>query len=426
MAENTYHKTRTEIPTAPAGCPIDHSFSPFTDAYVADPYAELEKRRNGDAVFYAEDLGCVAVTKMEDVAEVFKNHKIFTSENVQDPIQPLTEEAAEILSADDFNPIPVMSNCQEPDHKRIRKYTQAGFSGRRIKMLEPYIRKRCETLLDSMVKKGSPAEFIRNLGYPLPGETIFRLIGFPESDDEKVKSWGGDRFDFMWGRPGEAGQRVASENLLAYWRYCVDFVEMRKNTPADDYTSELIAAQKENPDDLSIQEIQSSIYGLSFAGHEIVTNFMSNSLICLLSDRSKWDEICADPKKIDNAVSEVVRHSSPQTSWRRIAQEDTQIGGVKIPKGTHVFLSLASANHDEALFPDPETFDIARDNASRNISFGRGIHFCLGARLAQTEVKIAIETLAEKLPSINLVKDQVITHRANLTMRGPRELWIEW
>ena len=77
---------------------------------------------------------------MEDVAEGFKNHKIFTSENVQDPIQPLTEEAAEILSADDFNPIPVMSNCQEPDHKRIRKYTQAGFSGRRIKLLEPYIR----------------------------------------------------------------------------------------------------------------------------------------------------------------------------------------------------------------------------------------------------------------------------------------------
>ena len=160
MAENTYHKTRTEIPTAPAGCPIDHSFSPFTDAYVADPYAELEKRRNGDAVFYAEDLGCVAVTKMEDVAEVFKNHKIFTSENVQDPIQPLTKEAAEILSADDFNPIPVMSNCQEPDHKRIRKYTQAGFSGRRIKLLEPYIRRRCETLLDNMVKKARPPSLL--------------------------------------------------------------------------------------------------------------------------------------------------------------------------------------------------------------------------------------------------------------------------
>ena len=90
MAENTYHKTREEIPTAPAGCPVDHSFSPFTASYVSDPYAELEKRRNGDAVFYSEDLGCVAVTKMEDVAEVFKNHKIFTSENVQDPIQPLT------------------------------------------------------------------------------------------------------------------------------------------------------------------------------------------------------------------------------------------------------------------------------------------------------------------------------------------------
>ena len=123
MTENSYHKTHTEIPTALEGCPVDHDFSPFTDSYVANPCTELEKRRDNDAVFFAEDLGCVVVTKMEDVAEVFKNYHIFTSENVQDPIQPLTAEAMEILSTDEFNPIPVRSNCQEPNHKRIRKYT---------------------------------------------------------------------------------------------------------------------------------------------------------------------------------------------------------------------------------------------------------------------------------------------------------------
>ena len=426
MAENSYHKTRSETPTAPAGCPVDHVFSPFTDSYVVDPYAELEKRRNGDAVFYAEDLGCVAVTKMEDVAHVFKNHHIFTSENVQDPIHPVCAGASEILGGGDFNPIPVMSNCQEPDHKRIRKYTQAGFSGRRIKVLEPYIRERCETLVTAMIEKGSPAELVRNVGYPLPGETIFRLIGFPESDDDKVKSWGGNRLAFMWGRTSDDEQVEVAENLLAYWRYCVEFVEMRKDNPADDFTSELLAAQRENPNDLSVHEIQSSIYGLSFAGHEIVTNFLSNSLICLLSDRAKWDEICGDPDKIENAVEEAVRHSSPQTSWRRVAQEDTEIGGIKIPKGTHVFLSLASANHDEAEFPNPKTFDIHRENASRNISFGRGIHFCLGARLAQTEVRIAVETLSRNVPTLDLVSDRQLNYTANLTMRGPRELWVQW
>ncbi len=426
MTDKSYHSVRTDVPTAPPGCPVDHSFSTFNDIYVQDPYAELEKRRNGEPVFYAHDLGCVAVTKMEDVEYVFKNHKIFTSENVQDPITPVCDEASAILSGGDFNPIPVMSNCQEPDHRRIRKYTQAAFSGRRIGVLEPYIRQRCETLIDAMIEKGSPAEFVSNVGYPIPGETIFRLIGFPESDDDKVKSWSGNRLALMWGKTNEEEQVEVAECLLAYWRYCVEFVEMRRDNPADDFTSELLAAQKENPDDLSIHEIKSAVYGLSFAGHEIVTNFLSNSLINFFNNRSKWDEICADPSKIENAIEESVRLASPQTSWRRVAQEDTEIRGVKIPKGTHVFLSLASANHDEETFPDPTTFDIHRENANRNISFGRGIHFCLGARLSHTEVNIALETLTQKLPSLDLVPDQELVYTANLTMRGPKELWVQW
>jgi cytochrome P450 len=426
LPDNSYHKVRTEVPTAPPGCPVDHSFSTFSDSYVSNPYVELEKRRHGEPVFYAEDLGCVAVTKMKDVAFVLKNHHIFSSENVQDPIHPVCKEASDILNDGNFNPIPVMSNCQEPDHKRIRKYTQAGFSGRRIRTLEPYIRERCEALIDAMIAGGSPAELVSSVGYPLPGSTIFRLIGFPESDDDKVKGWSGNRLAFMWGKTNEEEQLEVAQNLLAYWRYCDEFVEMRRGNPADDFTSELLAAQKENPDDLSIHEVKSAVYGLSFAGHEIVTNFLSNALICLFSDRSKWEEICADPSKIENAVEEAVRHSSPQTSWRRIAQADTEIGGVKIPKGTHVFLSLASANHDEEEFPNPTDYDIGRENATRNISFGRGIHFCLGARLAHTEVNIALETLTSKLPSLDLLPDQDLHYTANLTMRGPKELWVTW
>ncbi len=426
MADSAYHKIRTDDAVAPSGCPVDHSFSPFTPSYLADPYAELEKRRKNEPVFYAEDLGCLALTRMEDVAEVFKNPTLFSSENVQDPIAPICKEATEILTSGGFDPVPVMSNCQRPDHTRIRNHTQAGFSGRRMRVLEPYIRQRCETLIDAMLEAGSPAEFVKNVGFPLPGETIFRLIGFPESDDKKVKSWSGNRLAFMWGRPSDDEQIEVAKNLLAYWQYCVEFVNMRKDNPADDFTSELLAAHKADPEDLSYKEIESAVYGLSFAGHEIVTNFLSNSLICLMSDRSQWDQICEDPAKIENAVEEVLRHSSPQTSWRRVANEDTEIAGIKIPAGTHIFLSLASANNDEAEFDDPRTYDIARENASRHISFGRGIHFCLGARLATLEANIALETLTKKVPSLDLAPDQEFTFFPNLTMRGPKELWVTW
>ena len=141
---------------APAGCPVDHAYSTFSTAYQADPYKELEKRRNNSQVFYAEDLGCLVLTRIEDVAE-------------------------------DFDPIPVMSHCQRPDHTRIRKHTQAGFLGRRMPILEPYIRRRCETLVSAMLETGAPAEFVSHVGYPMPGETIFRLIGFPERDNRKIK-----------------------------------------------------------------------------------------------------------------------------------------------------------------------------------------------------------------------------------------------
>lgn len=426
MVDAAYHKNRPAPVAPPTGCPIDHSFSPFNDDYQADPYAELEKRRKNAPVFYAEDLACLVLTRMEDVAEVFKNPTLFSSENVQDPVIRICDAASDVLKAEDFDPIPVMSNCQRPDHTRIRKHTQAGFSGRRMQVLEPYIRQRCEALVDGMLASGSPAEFVSHVGYPLPGETIFRLIGFPDSDDQKLKDWTGNRLAFMWGKPSEDDQVEIAENLLAYWRYCVAFTEMRLDNPADDFTSELLAAYKEDPEDLKLKEVQSAIYGLSFAGHEIVTNFLSNSLICLLSSRPQWEAVCQDPSKIENAVEEVVRHSSPQTGWRRVANEDTEIAGIKIPAGTHIFMSLASANHDEAEFDDPQTFDIERENASRHISFGRGIHFCLGARLAYLETNIALETLTKKVPSLDLVPDQQFTYFPNITLRGPEKLWLSW
>lgn len=426
MVDAAYHKNRPEPVALPAGCPVDHSFSTFSEPYQADPYAELEKRRKDSPVFYAEDLGCLVLTRMEDVAEVFKDPTLFSSANVQDPVVQICDAAFGVLGAEDFDPIPVMSNCQRPDHTRIRKHTQAGFSGRRMNVLEPYVRQRCETLVDTMLAAGSPAEFISHVGYPLPGETIFRLIGFPDSDDTKLKAWTGNRLAFMWGRASEDEQVEIAENLLAYWRYCVAFVEMRKDNPADDFTSELLAAHAADPDDLTLKEIESIVYGLSFAGHEIVTNFLSNSLVCLLSSRPQWDAVCQDPSKIENAVEEVLRHNSPQTGWRRVVNEDTEIAGIKIPAGTHVFLSLASANNDEAEFDNPRTFDIERENASRHISFGRGIHFCLGARLANLETNIALQTLTAKVPSLDLLPDQEFSYFPNITLRGPEKLWLTW
>jgi cytochrome P450 len=214
--------------------------------------------------------------------------------------------------------------------------------------------------------------------------------------------------------------------MLAYWRYCRDFTASKRDNPGDDFASELIAAQVANPDDMTYREVESVIYGLSFAGHEAVTNLICNALLTLLPRRDQWDQLCADPSLIPNAVEEVVRFESSQISWRRVTTEPTTLAGVDLPAGTPVFMNFASANRQPDLFEDPDTFDIHRKNAATNISFGKGIHFCLGANLAKLETRLVLEALCERVPTLRLTEDQDIWSSANITFRGPEQLLVEW
>ncbi|MDY7102031.1 MAG: cytochrome P450 [Actinomycetota bacterium] len=426
MSANTYHAQRETRTGAPPGCPVHAGFDPLGEDYLRDPYPQAAELRELGPLHYAPSLGYVVVTRMEDVEEVFCDPDTYASVNVQDPVFPLSEGAKRVLSADDFDPIAVMSNRPEPDHGRIRAFTRQGFSNRRMKVLEPYIRRRSHELIDDMVAAGSPTEFVRAFAFPLPGETIFRFIGFPESDDELLKSWCGDRKAFSWGHPDEAHQTELAEHMLAYWRYCRAFTADKAAQRGDDFASELLDAHDAEPEKLTYQEVESIIYGLSFAGHEAVTSLICNSLLCLLPRRDQWDAICADPSLIPNAVEEVLRFESSQVSWRRVTTRATTLAGVELPEGTPIFLNFASANRQPDLFGEPDTFDIRRENARNHISFGKGIHFCLGARMARFEDQIVLETLAERLPSLRLVDGEEPTYFPNITFRGPQALHVAW
>jgi len=424
--EGAYHNIRIPARVQPSGCPIDHDFTTFTDDYLANPYPDLARLREENPIFYSEKLGYLVVTRMEDVTHVFRDHEVYSSANVQDPVFPICDRAAAVLAAEDFNPVAVMSNRQQPDHTRIKTYTREGFSGRRMKQLEPYIRRRSQELLEAMIDKGGPVDFVSAFGHPLPGQIIFRLLGFDEADDEQLMKWTGNRMAFTWGKPDDDEQVEIAEKMLNYWRYCRAFVAKRWKDRKDDLTSELLNAHEADPTELAYREVESIVYGHSFAGHEIVSNFMSNALLCLLPRRDDWTALGQDPALIPNALEEVLRFESPQTSWRRITNVDTTIAGVDIPAGTQVFLSLGAANHESSLFESPTEFDIKRANAKKHIAFGHGIHFCLGARLARLEGVIAIETLAKRLPSLRLVENQELNYSANITFRGPTKLLVDW
>ena len=426
MAGDKYHQERLDTPPPPVGCPMHSSWSPLNEDYLEDPYRIAAELRDEHEVFYAEELGYLVVTKMDELERIFTDHETFASVNVQDPVFPLAPEAQQVLSAEDFNPVAVMSNRPEPDHGRIRKYTRQGFSNKRIKTLEPFMRRRGNQLIDAMLEAGSPAEIVDAFAFPLPGETVFRFIGFPEEDDELLKNWCGDRKAFSWGRPTGAEQTEIAEQMLAYWRYCREFTASKRADRGDDFTSELITAQEENPDDITYREVESVVYGLSFAGHEAVTAAICNTLLCLLPRRDVWAEICADPSLIPNAIEEVMRFNSSQISWRRLTTVDTTVGGYDVPAGTAIFMNFASANRQADIFENPNEFDIRRPNAAHNISFGKGVHYCLGARFAKFETQVMTEMLAERIPSLRLVDDHPLSYFPNITFRGPNDLIVAW
>lgn len=426
-----YHAPPTAAAPPPSGCPVHATWSPLDDDYLADPYPIAARLSEELPFFYAESLGYLVVNRMADIEAVFTDHETFASTNVQDPVFPLSPGAAAVLAAPDFDPVAVMSNRPEPDHGRIRVYTRQGFSNRRLKTLEPYIRTRAGELIDQMLAAGPPAEYVQALAFPLPGETVFRFLGFPEADDERLKSWCQDRKAFSWGHPTPEEQTAIAEKMLAYWRYCREFGAATAENPGDNLTSELIAAHQADEDELTYREVESVVYGLSFAGHEAVTALLCNTLLCLLPRREQWDELvaaCAGGNNalINNAVEEVVRFESSQVSWRRVTTKPVTLGGYELPAGTKILMNFAAANRQPDIFDQPHTFDIHRANAGHNISFGKGVHFCLGASLARLEARVVLEELLSRVPTLRLVDGQQIDHFPNITFRGPERLRLTW
>ena len=426
MSGTDYHQIRTTEATAPAGCPVDHHFSPLNDDFVLDPYPISSRMREETPIAYAEEMGFVVVSRMADITEVFLNPEVYSSENVQDPVWPLCDEAAAVLANPSFNPVAVMSNRQEPDHGRIRQFTKKGFTNRRNQVLEPYIRRRTEELVGQMIAGGSPADFIASVALPLPGEVVFRFMGFPEEDYPKLKAWCGERLAFSWGHPSPEQQVEIAEKMVAYWEYVQAFTRAKQEEPADDFASELLADHAEHPDLLSYREVESILYGLSFAGHEPVTLLLGNALSNLLSRREDWHALCADPGLIPNALEEVIRFDSPQTGWRRITTQDTTLGGIDLPAGTQVFLNLGAANRDPDEFPDPEVFDIGREKARNHISFGKGNHYCLGVRFAKFEARVVLDVLTQRLPQLQLAGGHDFETFPNISFRGPTRLDVAW
>jgi hypothetical protein len=411
----TLVSTAGDVANVAAG--LGAAYKPFEHHGMYEFFA---RARTDEPVFFCPAINYWVVTRREDILPLLQDAARFSADIALAPATPLTAEAVAILKAG-MGAEPTQVNCDPPKHTRIRQVAGRFLNAKRYAALEPDIRRLAREAFDALQGR-SEIDLVADLVYEFPARVLFLLMGIPAEDAPKIKQWADYRLLMTFGDLSPAEQKRGAEDMVAYWRYCVELVADRKNRPRDDYASFLIAHRAEAEPPLSDNEIVSLVFGLLLAGHETTTNLSANALLALLSHRPSWDAIGRDPALIPGAVEEVLRTASSVVCWRRRAREATTVCGVTIPAGANILLALGSANYDEALFPEPDRFDIRRANAREHLSFGKGTHFCIGAPLARLELKVLLEELAARYPSLALVDGQHVDYIRTIAFRGPKHL----
>jgi cytochrome P450 len=403
------------------GCPVDESFDPLSPEFLADPFAVMAEGK--PPVFFAPSIGYYVVTRYQDIEEVFRDPTTYSAAAAQAPLAPLTPEAQQILLAGGHKPQPSMSSLDEPAHARLRKPAARAFSMKRVTAMIPTIEATAAQLLDNVADR-TEFDLVAALAFPLPANIVFSLMGVPQQDFGQLKQWCGYRAALSWGRPAPEDQMEIATSMAAYRRYMRNLVDLKVATPGDDLATDLIAIHDEAPDRLTLNEIASILFSLSFAGHETTTGLISNTGRRLLEDPSRWDEVTAQPDLIPQAVEETLRYDPSVAVWRRVTTRPVTLAGVDLPQGAKLYLWLAAAGRDKAAFSEPDRFDLHRSDAERHLAFGKGLHFCLGANFGRLEAQIAIAELARRYPRLRLVPDQEFTFDSNISFRGPQVLKV--
>jgi cytochrome P450 len=311
-----------------------------------------------------------------------------------------------------------------PDHTRLRGLVTKAFTARRIEALRGWIEGLADRLLDNVTATGR-MDAIHDLAFPLPVLVICELLGIPEEDRGRFA--GGSVGDVALLEPTPPSREVldaANHGTQESKAYFEAIFEARRREPRDDLITQLVQAEEQG-DRLSTDELRANVRLLFAAGHETTVNLIGNGLLALLRHPDQWQILRDDPSLVPNAVEEFLRYDSPVQAVARVPNEPVELSGVTLEKGELVVALLGAGNRDPAVFQDPDRLDVTRKDL-KPLSFGGGIHFCLGAQLARLEAAVVFETLLRRLPNLRLAEPDGVERRPSFALRGLAALPVTW
>lgn len=414
---------------APNGCPVSAraaAFNPFESAYMQAPGEYLRWAREQEPVFWSPQLGYWVVTRYEDVKAVFRDNLLFSPSIALEKITPATPQVLEILQSYGFAMNRTMVNEDEPDHMERRRLLMDAFLPERLATFEPMVRALARQYMDRFIDQGR-ADLVREMFYEIPLNIALKFLGVPDDGAEELRRFAVAHTLNTWGRPTPEEQLKIAHDVGRFWQTAQRILDTMMAQPdGEGWMYETIRQHHLHPDVVPESYLRSMMMAILAAAHETTSNATANAFLTLLTQRGAWEDICANPALIPNAVEECLRVSGSIIAWRRIATADAVVGGVPIARGSKLLLVQASANFDPRHFENPDEVDVYREGAVEHLTFGYGAHQCMGKNIGRMQMRVFLEEFVRRLPHLHLVPGQAIDYLSNTSFRGPSELWVQW
>ncbi|MFD8568636.1 cytochrome P450 [Streptomyces sp. NPDC059639] len=396
-------------------------FDPWSPAFLADPYPAYAELRARGRVHRFEPTNQYLIPHHADVSALLRDRRLgrtyqhrYAHEEFGRTAPPPEHEPFHTLN--DHG----MLDLEPPDHTRIRRLVSKAFTPRTVQRLQPYVEKLASDLVAGLVADGG-GDLLTAVAEPLPVAVIAEMLGVPEADRAPLRPWSAAICGMYELNPPEDVARAAVRASVEFTEYLRELIAQRRKDPGDDLVSGLIAAYDDG-DRLTEQEMISTCVLLLNAGHEATVNSTVNGWAALFRHPERLAALRADHSLVPSAVEELMRYDTPLQLFERWVLEDIEIAGTTVPRGSEVALLFGSANHDPAVFTDPDRLDLTRaDNP--HISFSAGIHYCIGAPLARLELAASMRALLTQAPTLRLTAEPA--RKPNFVIRGLAGLAVE-
>jgi cytochrome P450 len=376
------------------------AFNPFEPGFFDDPYRQYAVLRDRDPVHHSP-LEVWILFRYDDVVRVLRDPSLSVQIDNAAPTARTRMFVEQAPAEAQERGAHSILNIDPPDHTRLRRLVSKAFTPKMVHGLRPRIEALVGEALDAMAARGE-VDVISDLAFPLPFTVISEMLGMPESNRDEVRGWSHTltkTLDPILTPEEVQAALTAADNMLAHVQQVLAW---KRDHPADDLLTGLLAAEDEG-DRLTEEELLDQVILLYVAGHETTVNLIGNATLALLGNPEELAMLRSDPQFDASAVEELLRYDSPVQFSRRITLEDLDVGGTAIPAGSFVLTCLGSANHDPARWgPTADGLDITRPDAGQHMSFGNGIHHCLGSSLARVEAQVAIGSIVRRFPLLEL------------------------